>query len=75
MVKKIIVLATTAKEAGALSILKDFIQGLDEKYFYDILISPNVIDILPKKININYIYLNTSSWKKRIFFDLYKYPC
>ncbi|WP_109398943.1 glycosyltransferase [Proteus sp. TJ1640] len=74
MKKKILILATTAKEAGALSILKDFIQELNDIYLYDIFIHSSVINELPKKDNINYIILNISSWIKRIFYDIYKYP-
>ncbi|MCU6356701.1 glycosyltransferase family 1 protein, partial [Morganella morganii] len=74
-IKKIIVFATTAREMGALSILKDFIQQISNTtYGYSIIVPPELENNLPVISNINYIYIDTSSWLKRIIYDSWKYP-
>ncbi len=72
---KILVLASAAKEGGALSILIDCLKDLgDTPFYYTVIVHPRVYNELPVLMNVTYIKLPISSWLERIKFDTFGYP-
>lgn len=74
MKKKVLIIATAAHEGGALTILTQFLDSIPEleKENYIIFASPKLKEsIILSKFEA--YFFDSSSWFKRIAFDLYKY--
>lgn len=70
--KRVLVIATAAKEGGALSILSQFINSTIEDLYYTFLVDESVLKILPKKKNITYQAFPKKNIFRRLYFDLFE---
>lgn len=70
--EKVLVIATAAKEGGALSILKQFIESNIDELHYTILVDKSIVKDLPKKNNLEYLVFSKKNMLSRLVFDFVK---
>ena len=75
MKKNVLIIASAAKEGGALSILTESLNNLKIlNIHFTVVVNPSVVKYLPVANNIKYHMVDTSAWIKRIAYDFYGYP-